>query len=143
MKKTIIFLSAVALSVVTSCTKEEIKPSINPTNNTKSLVISESAKAPLIIAGSVSCLLDRSGVSKFNVVFNQTTANFYGSSLYLRYKTHSSSIWSSAIQMTTFTNPNGVYKLNFPLQSNLLLDVQFMDTPSATSTSQIYLVTTP
>ena len=141
MKKLNFLFSTIALSVLTltSCTKEEIKPVNNQTevNQTKSVML------PQILANTVVCEIGKGGASKFNVGFNQVTANVFGSTVYARYRVSGSTGWSTPIAMTSFSNPNGVYVLNVALAHNIVLDVQFIDSPSATITSPIYIVTTP
>ena len=142
MKTVQILFSSLTLSLVlfTSCNKEEIIP-VNSTNTES--VTNKSVLAPQILANSVTCTIDKSGLSKFNVNFNQVTANFYGSNVYLQYKSPSSSTWTTAIAPSSYLNPNAVYTLNVALAHGIILDVRFKDSPNGNITSPVYQVLTP
>lgn len=141
MKTVQILFSSLTVSLVlfTSCNKEEIAP-VNSTENNRT---EKSVLAPQILANSVVCTIGKGGVSKFNVGFNQVTANFYGSNVYLQYKSPSSTTWSTAIAPSYYLNPNAVYTLNVALAPGILLDVRFKDSPNGNITSPVYQVVTP
>jgi hypothetical protein len=141
MKNVNVLFSAILASTITllSCEKAEISPRQNEQKSIKQ----KSVLAPQIISNSVTCTIGKSGVSKFNVSFNQVTANFYNTTIYAHYKLPSSIVWSTGIAQSSFNNPNAVYTLPVVLAHNILLDVYFTNGINGSTTSNITQITTP
>ena len=141
MKNVNVLFSAILVSSIAllSCEKTEISPRQNEEKTSKQ----KSVLAPQIISNSVTCTISKSGVSKFNVSFNQLTANFYNTTLYAHYKSPSSSVWSTGIAQSSFSNPNAVYTLPVALAHNIVLDVYFTNGINGSITSNITQITTP
>lgn len=132
MKKLSFLFSTVALSTLlfTSCQKETIAPSQEKQENTQSIQ-NKAVSVPQILGNTYSCKKNKSGTSLFYIGFNQVTANYWGSNVYLHWKYSSSSTWNTGVLPLSWSNPNAVYTSNISILTGTSVDVYFSDVPGA------------
>lgn len=120
-----------------SCEKQDIVP----TNTTVKPSTTGTEKGPLIIATFTDAVTLK-GSTKIYTTFDATTANFYGSTLYVHYRVNNTGPWSVGIAVNVWNNPNATYNLPVTFSIGTNLAVFYSTSPVASypagSSSPIY-----
>ncbi|MFN5985057.1 MAG: hypothetical protein ACK476_17230 [Fluviicola sp.] len=125
LKSSIAVLTLCAAFV--SCEKQEIVP----TNPIVKPSTSGTEKAPTLIALSTTAA-NVKGATRIYTVFQSTTANFYGSTLYAHYRVGTTGAWSNGTAVSSWSNPNATYNLPIAFITGTNLNV-FYSTSQGTS----------